>query len=288
MTNIFQALLLGAVQGATEFIPVSSSGHLELLPSIFGWEKLSTDLIQFAHFGTFLALLIYFRNDIKDLIVAALRWLSYQTNKSLKPTKEDRVQWKLITQIILAVIPAAILGVLFESKIEALYDQSPDQRIPAAITIIGMALVGAAFLVVDNLVRNRKRIDLEKLPNSKILVIGLSQALAFIRGVSRSGITIFTGQLVGLNRVDAAKFSFLLSLPIMAGTSLLSIKDLLSLSSENLTAIAPTALAILVSSFVCGLLAIRFLLSYLQKNSLAAFGWYRIAFAALAAAILLR
>jgi len=289
MLTIWQIIILGAVQGLTEFIPVSSSGHLEIVPKILGWEQLSTNLMLFAHLGTLLALLIFFRWDLWNLLKSLIKAVTTRVGKGkVTIDKQDKLNLRLIGLILLGAIPAAVLGLLLNSRIEAFYDAQADnnQRLVTAVTLAAMAFVGILLIVSSR--RNKKKyIDLERFPAIRAVAVGFSQALAFIRGVSRSGITMISAQALGLNRVDAARYSFLLSIPLLIGTSALSILDVAKLPMSELNAILPQAIAIAISSFVFGLLAIRYLLNYLKQNSLAAFGWYRIVFAVIAALLLL-
>lgn len=288
MLTIWQIIILGAVQGLTEFIPVSSSGHLEIVPKLLGWNQLSTDLMLFAHLGTLLALLIFFRLDLWQLAKSLLKAVTSRVRRGkIEIDKQDRKNIRLIWLIILGAIPAAVLGILLDSRIESFYDAqtSSNERVVTAVTLSAMAVVGILFIMSFHSNR-KKRIDLDRFPVIRAIVVGFSQVLAFVRGVSRSGITMLSAQALGLSRVGAARYSFLLSIPLLLGTSAVSILDLTKLSTADLNAILPQAIAITLSSFIFGFLAIRYLLNYLQKNSLAAFGWYRIVFAVIAALLL--
>lgn len=289
MLNNIQIFILGALQGLTEFIPVSSSGHLEIVPKLLGWGQLSTNLMLFAHLGTLLALLIFFRKDLWQLVSSFFKALFTRLFKGkVEINKQDKINLRLILLILLGAIPAAILGLLLNSQIESFYDQQigSNERLVNLITLAAMAIVGI-LLVISSRPSKTKRVELHKFSPVKAIIVGFSQALAFIRGVSRSGITMLSGQALGLNRVDAARYSFLLSVPLLIGTSVLSILDLRDLTANELNQILPQAALITFSSFLFGFLAIRYLLNFLQKNSLAAFGWYRIIFAVIAAALLL-
>jgi len=272
--NTLQAIALGIVQGFTEFIPVSSSGHLQLIPQIFGWEHPSTTFILFLHLGTLLALVLYFRERIWRYLRVFFTWVK---NKGRLEMHAQRADMHVIWRVIIAVIPAAVLGIIFDKVIGGFYD-NPDNTLPTIVTICAMAMFGVIFLFADKLFTGKK-VSTEKLSIFKVLVIGFSQALAFVRGVSRSGITLISGQAVGLNRVDAAEFSFLISIPIITGTSLLAIKDFLELPGEQMQSeLLPSILGML-AAFIAGYFAIRFLLDYLKHKGLALFGWYRIIFA---------
>jgi undecaprenyl-diphosphatase len=272
--NILQSIALGLIQGFTEFIPVSSSGHLQLIPQIFGWEHPSTTFILFLHIGTLLALVLYFRNRIWRYIQVIFTWIK---NRGQLEMKAQRADIDVIKRVIIAVIPAGVLGIIFDKVIGGFYD-STDNAIPTLVTICAMAMFGVIFLFADKLFTGKK-VSTDKLSIFKVLFIGLSQALAFVRGVSRSGITLISGQAMGLSRVDAAEFSFLISIPIITGTSILAVVDFLQLPSEQMQSdLLPSILGML-AAFISGYLAIRFLLDYLKHKGLALFGWYRILFA---------
>ncbi|MBL8014859.1 MAG: undecaprenyl-diphosphate phosphatase [Candidatus Doudnabacteria bacterium] len=264
--DIAQAIALGVVQGLTEFIPVSSSGHLQLIPDLFGWQSPGTTFILFTHIGTLLALLIFFRKDL------------WQYAKALftlgKGSEENKQDFHLIFKIVLATIPAGVVGLLLESKIDAFYTDQTIFPIPALITAILMGVVGILFILADRWHRSHKR----QLPQTRwvdAITIGLSQIFALIRGISRSGVTILTGQSLGLSRVAAAKFSFLMSIPILTATSVLAVYDLLKSEVLSQELILANILGML-AAFISGWWAIRFLLGYLQKHGLSSFGWYRV------------
>lgn len=279
---LLQSTFLGIVQGLTEFIPVSSSGHLQIIPDLFGWKNPSTTFILLAHIGTLLALLIYFRQDLWSFAVSIWKFIR---NKG-KVKHADQQNLNLIMKVILATIPAGLLGLLLEERIDAFYTDSGAFPIPSVITAIAMLVLGIFFLFSEKIFTGRKG-DLNKLSFPKAFVIGCLQVLAFLRGTSRSGITILTGEGVGLTRQAAARFSFLVSIPIMAATSLFAILDVVKspegLANNDLV----TGVVALITAFIAGFIAIKFLLSYLQRNSLSVFGWYRIIFAVIVLIIFL-
>lgn len=270
--DIFQVAILGFIQGATEFIPISSSGHLDIIPRALGWDNPSTALILFLHIGTLLALLTYYRRLILRYFKVALKKIFSQ--KKLR-RKEER-DLKVVINTLLAVLPAIVIGILFENLISNFYDRDSELRIIAPFILIPMIVIGIIFLFEEKFFRNNK-LKIEDLKLNQVLVIGLSQAIAFIRGVSRSGITLIFGQLAGLKRVDAAEFSFLISIPILIGTSIFSLVEFISLPREQLSKELLPALVGMVIAFITGLLAVKFLLSFLKNNSLKLFGVYRIA-----------
>ena len=267
-----ESIFLGILQGLTEFIPVSSSGHLEIIPTVFGLTEPSTIFILFAHLGTLLALLVFFRKRVLRLIIAGIHFI---LGKRDKEYKDDQ---RLLFNILIAAIPAGLLGFLLKDVIASIYDGPEHLDLSVALTLGAMALLGVIFILSPRFL-TRKKHDLSKLSSKNAFVIGATQALAFIRGTSRSGITLITGQLMGLDRVSSAEFSFFISIPVITATSLYGIYELIQLPSEQINTELMPALLALVAAFVSGLLAIRFLLGYLKKHGLAVFGWYRIIFA---------
>jgi undecaprenyl-diphosphatase len=270
--DLFQAAVLGIIQGLTEFIPVSSSGHLDLIPRLLGWEQ-STTFIQFLHFGTLLSLLIYFRKQIVRYINVSLKILK---KENLKRKQEKDL--KVIRNVGITIIPAVIFGVLFESLISKFYDNNDNRELLILVVLVPLVLVGILFLFEERLFKNNKK-EIDDLTPRDSLIVGLLQALAFIRGISRSGITLLAAQAKGLKRVDAAEFSFLMSIPIITGTSLYSIYKLIKLPAEQLQSEIPLAIVGFIASFISGLFAVNFLLRFLRSNSLRIFGLYRIIFA---------
>lgn len=240
--TIVQALILGVIQGLTEFLPISSSGHLILVEAFFNLdvEKL-LDFDITLHMGTLLAILIYFRKDIWEILKF-----------------KDR---KIITFLIVGTIPAVVLGFLFKDQIETTF------RSVTSVSIL-MIFVGILFLLPENLfIKTQKKLNFK---NS--ILIGLSQACALIPGVSRSGATILSGTWLGINRKEAARFSFLLGSIAMIGAGILAFKDFKEI------AMAPEILLVgFVGSFISGFFAIKFLMHFLGTHSLKIFGIYRIA-----------
>ncbi len=267
--DIFQSIILGIVQGLTEFIPVSSSGHLELLPKVLSFNEPSTEYIIFLHFGTLVALVIYFRKKILSLIKSSINYLKGNRDSIVKS------DINLIKLLVIATIPAGIIGLILENTIENFYDSSANSTVAALLTIIPLIVVGVFFLFTDKLFKNSTK-DLESLNVNKSLTIGFAQALALIRGVSRSGITLISGQALGLSRVAAAEFGFLMSIPIVTATSLLSIYTIISGKLELSSNDTLIYIVGFLSAFISGFLAIKFLLSFLKKNGLRVFGIYRI------------
>lgn len=258
--DIFQALLLGFVQGITEFIPVSSSGHLELVQHIFSFPSENFHLfLEFINLGTLLALLIYFRKRI---------W------KILKDIFTER-NYKLALNILITSIPAGVIGLLLAGFIENNDFFSSLFTISAAMGIVGLIMV-----VIDKLPHMSPLKNENALTPVRALIIGLTQVFALIPGVSRSGSTIIAGRIVGLDSESSAEYSFLASIPIMCGVCLK-----MFLSEESRLYFSENFCTLFLSNFVAflvGLLALKFLLSYLKKpKSLQSFGKYRIIVACL-------
>ncbi len=245
--TILQAVVLGLVQGIGEFLPISSSAHLVLVPWIFGWQYAGLTFDVALHIGTLLSVVAFFW---RDWLVLAYNGLSGKRNT------ESRLFWCLIV----ATIPGALVGFLLESQAETVF------RTPLLIGIM-LICMGIILYVVDKKFPAKK--DLNQVRFSDGVWIGVSQSLAIIPGVSRSGITMSAGRFLGLNRETAARFSFLLSTPIILGAGVLKLSEL-SLADITL----PFITGVLVSA-VSGFLAIKFLLHYLTRNNFLLFVWYR-------------
>lgn len=255
----FQVFILGLVQGIAEFLPISSSAHLIIFRDLFGigasmGESLELSFDIALHFGTLLAIGIYFFKDFINMI-----------KKGLTKGPKDK-EGKLFWFAVVATIPAAIAGVLFESVIE--------EKIRGNFYIIAAALIimGIIIYLFDYYMKEKK--DFKKMNYLDALIIGCSQVFALIPGFSRSGTTIASGRARGLNREDAAKFSFYLSAPVVLGAVVLNIIDpaVISAIKDNLSIFV---IGILVA-FISGLLCIEFLLKYIKNNNFKIFMYYRI------------
>ncbi|MFA5051686.1 MAG: undecaprenyl-diphosphatase UppP [Patescibacteria group bacterium] len=260
MHDFFSAIILGAVQGLTEFWPISSSGHLIIAHDLlnFGFvDNLTFDVAL--HMGTLLALVVYFWRDLARYIVAFFRSLA---NWNLKNDHDQRMAW----YIILASIPAGVGGFLLESWADTVFRN-------LWLVAILMILVGLVFLIVEK--KSRQSKDLSQATWKTALWIGLSQVIALLPGTSRSGITTITGMTQGLKRSESARFSFLLSIPVIFGAGLLKLYDA---TKENLTSHDwLLILSGIISAALVGYIAIRFLLKFFQTHSLNAFAYYRFA-----------
>lgn len=261
--SIFEAIILGLIQGLTEFIPISSSGHLIIAQHFFSGAS-DHLFLEWINIGTVLALLIFFRARIIELIRNVF-------------IKRDL---RLALNIIIAMIPAGLAGFLLADIIETNPFFGSIWTVVATLSIVGVLLI-----VIEKLPKLSPVADESSLPKSRALTIGLAQVLALIPGTSRSGSTIIAGRLMGLNAARAAEFSFLVSIPIMFGVIaklLISSTDR-SYFAYNFDAMVVGNLAALVS----GLLAVGFLMKYLETRSLAIFGWYRIGLALVVAVLAL-
>jgi undecaprenyl-diphosphatase len=252
---ILRFLILGIVQGATEFVPVSSSAHLVLVPWLLGWENPGLLFDTMVHWGTLLGLLIYFRHDVREL--AAAWWNSVLRRKLV--SMEARLSWL----IILGTIPAALIGIIWEDFFEELFSS------PVKVSSL-LIVVGIIMLLGEKIGRRTRSIN--TVSPTDALLIGMAQGCAIAPGISRSGITIATGLYRGLERQDAAKFSFLLGIPIILGAGLTQIGHIPETinSGNDLTAIVVGFVSAVISGYLC----IRFLLSYLRNNSLYPFVAY--------------
>jgi undecaprenyl-diphosphatase len=270
--SILQAIVLGLVQGATEFAPVSSSGHLILVPWMFGWVligdadvKKSFDVAL--HMGTLLGALIYFRHDVSRYATA---WLQSIRGRRLS-TPDERIAWALVV----GTVPGVIAGTLLENVIQ--------ERLGAPWLIAVMLVAfGALLVLVDRHTRGDR--TFESIGPREGLLLGTAQALALQPGVSRSGVTITAARAMGLDRESAARFSFLLSLPIIAGAGAYKAVDL---AQTGLQGHAPEFLAGIVASAISGFVVIWGLLRYLKRHDFTAFLWYRIALAAVVVILIL-
>jgi len=251
------AVAMGVLQGATEFLPVSSSGHLVLIPYLLGWPIPSVAFDALVHWGTLLAVLAYFRSE---LISLAKAWFRSITGG------ERSYQAYLSWLIILSTVPGAVAGVVLGDFFEALFS-SPRQ--------VSIALIGTALLLVLAELGLKPRKSMERLSWLNALFIGLFQALAITPGISRSGATITAGILAGLSREEAARFSFLLSVPIIFGAGLKEVLDL-TLAGE-LWSQCFILFAGFASALTSGYLSITFLLSFVKRRRLYAFAIYCLA-----------
>lgn len=245
--TIFQAIIFGIVQGIGEFLPISSTAHIILVPWLFGWNDPGNTFDVALHLGTSAAVILFFFKEWIKLIKAGF-------------TDVKSSYGKLFWFLVIATIPGGIVGVLLDKYMELL-------RNPA---LIGLLLIIMGMIIYWADKSGKNEVKLENIGFSKSLLIGISQTFAIIPGVSRSGITMAAGRKLGIVREDIAKFTFLLSTPIILGDALYHAKDLKNVHIDML----PFITAVLTSALV-GALTIKFLLNYLKKNSFAIFAFYR-------------
>lgn len=262
--DIWQALILGIIQGITEFLPISSSGHLILIPEIFGWElqDLSFDIV--VHLGTLVAVIVVLRKDIKKLLRAFL---------SRESTPERSVAW----MIIVATIPVLVVGYFAQDFIGTVLRNPTVVVVSLIVWAVGLAI---ADMVARKLSETNK---LKKMKWWQAIVIGLAQVIALIPGTSRSGITITAGLFAGLDRRTAARWSFLLSIPAIGAAGA---KSLLDLTSSPATLEFVPLFVGFLAAMISGALAIKFLLELIARTSYMIFAWYRLVLAAIAIVIL--
>lgn len=273
MDTLLQAIVIGLIQGATEFLPISSSAHLILVPKVLGWNDPFINSPAFdvmLHMGTLAALLVYFWRDLWRYFVAGLAVLRDRRIG----TDPDR---RLAVLLAASVIPAALIGVLLEDFIDTFFREQP-------LAICALLVVGALILFFAERAARHTR-QMTDLRVVEALGIGLAQALALFPGISRSGITISAGLFLGLERAAAARFAFLMGTPIIAGAGLWKIRQI---ASGGVGAFEPAVLAAgVIASAIAGLAAIWFLLRYLQSHSTDVFSFYRVGAAVVFAGLLL-
>jgi undecaprenyl-diphosphatase len=269
--ELLQAIILGIVQGLTEFLPVSSSGHLLLGQYFLGLDQnrfgLSFDVAL--HMGTLVAVVSYFWRDLIRMVRAFLRSFVY---RNLKNDPDQRLAYLVLA----SAVPAALIGFLFEDFFE-------DTVRSPWVVVFNFILVGVLFIVGEAVGTRTRRAS--KLGFGEALSIGLAQAMALVPGVSRSGATITLGLLLGLRREEAAKFSFLMSVPIIAGAGNLKVAQVIAAGMDTQQIVL--FVVGFVTSAAIGYVTIRFLLNYLTNHSLRAFAYYRFGIAAVVIVLLL-
>ncbi len=260
MSELFKAFVLGLVQGASEFLPVSSSGHLVIVPWLFGWSSSSLLFDAVVHLGTLLSIVAVFGRDFGAIILATLRSIRLRSLADLNA----RLGWF----ILLGSVPAAITGLLLKDSLERLY-HTP-QAAAGFLAVTGLVLAGSEWTG-----RNvGQRTFLAAISLRQSFLIGLAQAVALAPGISRSGVTIAAGLAQGLRREAATRYSFLLGAPAFLGAGLLQGADMLASDPAAVRAELPALTLGFVTSAVCGYAAIRLLLAYVRRNSLYPFSIY--------------
>ena len=262
--TIIHAIILGIVQGLTEFLPISSSAHLNVFPWIFNWEMLSEGMDVALHIGTLLALVIFFFKDWVNLVKGGYK-------KAIK--KEDSTEGKIFWYLVAATIPAGILSLILDKLSDKIIGD--DINFQMAIIAGTLIIMGIILYIADK--KSNSTIDYEHITLKQSVLIGISQALAAaFPGVSRSGITMTVARALKIDRESAAKFSFMLAMPITLAAVIFDL--------TKFTFTLPLLLGIL-ASFITGVIVIKFLLDYLKKGSFKVFAIYRVIFGAIILAI---
>lgn len=257
-------IILAIIQGLTEFLPVSSSGHLALAKYLLGIESPGVTLEVFLHFGTFLSVLVIFWKDIAKIIIAIFGnfWKVWKYPTVMKKNED----FAMGVYIVLSMIPAGIIGLLFEEQIAGLFDN---------ILIVGIALlVTGTMLFLTQWAQNEKR----SLKGWRAILMGIAQAIAIIPGISRSGSTVSTGMFLGMPREKVAKFSFLMALPLIFGATIMKAKDAFAAEGFIWSGIIIGT----VTAFLFGYFAVKWLLRAITKGRLYIFGFYCLALGFLA------
>ncbi len=268
MIEVLHSLILGIIQGITEFLPISSSAHLKAFAIMFNLSEISESFDVALHIGTLLAICIFFFKDGIELISCGFKVVQSKLKKEYSISDEEKVHGNVFWYIILATIPAGILSLILDKISDNVI--AGDKTIEVICIAIASIVMGILLYVIDKKMENRKSFDLLKLKDT--IIIGTSQALAAaFPGVSRSGITITTARLLKYDRKSSAKLSFLLSIPIVLAAVLVSLKDF---SLDN-----PVAFFVgIFTSFIVGLVVIKVLMKYLEKGNYKFFAIYRIIF----------
>ena len=252
--DVFKAIILGIIQGIAEFLPISSSAHLIIFPYLFGWEESGLAFDVALHFGTMMAVLVVFFKDWWKLFVGAISDV-----KNKKRSNDGKMFWYLVV----ATIPAVIAGLLLDDVIENV--------IRGNLWIIAscLAIMGMLIFLGDKWASKhyKKETKFEDITLKQALIVGVSQAFAIIPGFSRSGTTILGGRLLGISKEAITKFTFLLSVPVICGATILKVGDLVFTKDVIVGVIA---------SFAAGLLTIKFLLNYIKKHDFSVFAFYRV------------
>jgi undecaprenyl-diphosphatase len=257
--SAFEAIVLGIVQGLTEFLPISSSGHLRIVPALVGWDDPGSAFTAVIQLGTMAAVVLYFRADLWRIGVA---WLRSLRDRSQRNTLDARMGWYLI----IGTIPIGIFGILFKDQIES---GARDLRLIGTTLIV----LGIVLLIAERVGAHRKTVD--ELHERDGLAFGLAQSMALVPGVSRSGATIMGGYCLGLSRGAATEFSFFLAIPVMAAATMYDL-----LKSADL--LAPADLPVFAvgfgMSFVSALVVVKLFVAFVSRSTFVPFAVYRIVF----------
>lgn len=256
--SLLEAIVLGLLQGLTEFLPISSTAHLRVIPALVGWDDPGASFTAVTQLGTLVAVLIYFRKDLLSLARAA--WIG------LKTRDFSGTETRLAFGILVGTVPIGVAGIVFQKSIKA--------ELRSLEVVAGSLILLALLLFLAERIARHQR-DLSRMTFTDAVLIGFAQALALIPGASRSGTTLTAGLFLGLTRETAARFSFLLSVPAVAAAGLFELRDV---AREGLGGglLVPTILATIVA-FASGYAAIAFLIRYLARHTTTLFIVYRIA-----------
>jgi len=249
--TVFQAIFLAVVQGLTEFLPVSSSGHLVFFQSLFGLEEPQVAFDVMLHLGTLLAVVVYLRADISQILQGTWEWV--------KGRREGEEKAKLLLWIVVATVPTGLMGILFRDRVESLFSR------PQAVGLM-LLVTGGVLWLTRTVKKNEKTAG--KIGVMDALIIGIAQGVAIIPGISRSGATISTGLFRGLHRELAGKFSFLLSIPAVLGAAFLKFREIDTGAEFGVTFIGMTV------AFVIGLLSLKLLMKIIRAGKLSGFAYY--------------
>ena len=252
--SVFRAVILGIIQGAAEFLPISSSAHLILVPYLLGWKESGLTFDVALHFGTMIAVLLVFFKEWWNLFIGAIT--------SIKDKKLN-TNGKMFWYLVVATVPAFIAGILFDDIIENVI------RGKIWIIALALAVMGLLIFIGDKWASRHYKIDkkIEDITLKQAIIIGCAQIFALIPGFSRSGTTILAGRLQGISKEAVTKFTFLLSVPVICGATILKITDL-QLTKDVIVGV--------LSSLAMGVLSIKFLLGYIKKHDFSIFAFYRV------------
>lgn len=253
--TLFQAIVLGIVQGITEFLPISSSGHLIVIPALFGWSDQGLVFDVILHMATLIAVMFYFRRRIGNILSNAIKEKGFGVSR------------RMLVFLVLSIIPAAIVGLLIDDAVESL----------RVVNIVAYGLIGwgVVLYVADKFAKKvRKPTPFEKTSWKQALVVSLAQVIAFIPGTSRSGITMTAGLFSSMSRQAAAEFSFLMSIPVIAAAGFLKLNSVVR-TGEVIGEVAVLAVGFIVALF-SGIFAISFLMKAVKKWGFAPFAYYRV------------
>ena len=254
--GLIEAVVLGIVQGLTEFLPISSTAHLRIVPAFAGWEDPGAAFTAVTQLGTMAAVLIYFRRDLLEIAIA---WLAALRDPARRSDPNARMGW----YILVGTIPIVVFGFLFDDQIET--------------GARSLYLMGTTLIVLGLVLLAAEKVGRQTRPMRSVgwrdgIVVGFAQAAALVPGVSRSGATITAGLFLGLERAAAARFSFLLSVPAVVLSGLYQVRDI---GGEGGAGVAPTVVAT-VAAFIVGYASIAFLLRYLASHTVYVFVVYRV------------